>query len=124
MKDKYKFGRYVIGFQGFYYLMTGLWATFFLSNFEKITMHTHDGLDFKLHMLAGAMIIVLGLYFIYSVRKKDWYKTNDIIYLVIGISLAVVIIELVYLPGIVWNLFLVDLIEEIIIIILLLWVLR
>ena len=52
-----------------------------------------------MHSIA-AISVVLGLYFIYSVKEKDWYKKNlNVLYLVVGIALSVVIIELIYLPS-------------------------
>lgn len=124
MIDKYKFGKYVIGFQGIYYLITGLWALVSIDFFNRVIGHAHEGLAFEMHSIA-AMSVVLGLFFIYSVRKDDWFKSNkEIIYLVIGIALAVVVIELIYLPKMGWNLFWLDLIEEILIIISLLWVIK
>ena len=117
-------GRYVIGLQGFYYLVTGLWALISIESFNSFVGHAHEGLPFEMHSIA-AMSVVLGLYFIYSVRRPNWFKTNkDVVYLVVGIALAVVIIELVYLPAMGWNLFWLDLIEEIIIAALLLWVIK
>jgi hypothetical protein len=114
--NKIKALTYLIRFQGFYYLITGIWATFFLSNFQKVTMHTHYNLDFGMHVLAGALIIVLGLFYIYSVKNKNWFKkSKDITYLVMGITLSIVIVELMYLPSLSWNLFWMDLVEELII---------
>ena len=124
MVNKFKLGRYVIGFQGFYYLITGLWALLFLSNFERVVGHMHEGLPFEMHSIA-AMSVVLGVYFIYSVRSRNWFKNNiSIAYLVMGIALSVILVELFYLPKMGWNLFWVDLIEEILITLLLLWVIK
>ena len=124
MVDKFKLGRYAIGFQGLYYLLTGIWALISIDSFNYVVGHAHEGLPFEMHSIA-AMSVVLGLYFIYSVREQNWYKSNkNIIYLVIGIALSVVLVELVYLPKMGWNLFWLDLIEEIIIIILLLLVVK
>jgi hypothetical protein len=122
--SKFEFGRYVIGFQGFYYLLTGLWALISIESFNYIVGHAHDNSFFETHLLA-AMSVVLGLFFIYSVREKNWYKKNfDTIYLVIGIALAIIIVELIYLPSMSWNLFWIDFIEEFLIIILLMFVIK
>ena len=122
--DKFKLGRYVIGFQGFYYFLTGIWALISLSSFEKIVGHFHEGSAFEMHTIA-AMSVVLGLFFIYSIKENDWYKKNfNVVYLVIGIALSVIVIELIYLPSMGWNLFWLDLIEEIIIVILLILVIK
>jgi len=110
---KYDFARYLIGFQGFYYFITGLWAIISIDHFNKIVGHAHEGLPFEMHSIA-AMSVVLGLYFIYAVRKKDWFKKNkDVLYLVAGIALSVVVVELIYLPKMGWSLFWLDLVEEI-----------
>tara|TARA_Y100000310_G_C20685077_1_gene818460 strand:+ start:2598 stop:2978 length:381 start_codon:yes stop_codon:yes gene_type:complete len=125
MFNKEKIGGYVIRFHSIYYLILGIWATFFIESFGRITMHGHEGLDFKMHIIAGAMFIILGLYYLYSIRNKNWLKTNgDIIYLILGISLAMVIVELIYLPQKGLNLFWMDLIEETFIILSLLWILK
>lgn len=124
MINKFKLGGYVIGFQGFYYIITGLWALISIESFNQIVSHAHEGPAFEMHSIA-AMAIVLGLYYLYSIRDKNWFKTKkDIIYLVIGINLAIILIELIYFSTIRGTLFLLDLIEEIIITILLFWVIK
>ncbi len=124
MKNKSKFGKYVVGFQGLYYIVTGLWALISIESFNKIISHAHEGPAFEMHSIA-AMALVLGLYYIYSVKDKNWFKTRkDIIYLVIGINLSIILVELIYFSAITGTLFLFDLIEEIIITILLLWIIK
>ena len=124
MIGKAKLGKYVIGFQGFYYFITGLWASISLESFNAVVGHTHPGPGFEMHSIA-AMSVVLGLYYLHIVRKPDWFKTNrDIAYLVIGVALAVVLVELVYLPGMGFNLFWFDMVEEAIIAILLFGVVK
>lgn len=122
--NKFKLGRYLIGFQGFYYLFTGIWALISIESFNYIVGHTHDNSFFEMHTIA-AMSVVLGLFFIYSIKEKNWYKKNlNVAYLVMGITLSVIIIELIYLPSMGWNLFWLDLIEEFLIFILLIFVIK
>ncbi len=122
--NKFKLGRYVIGFQGFYYLIAGLWALISIESFNYIIGHIHENSFFEMHSIA-AMSVVLGIYFIYSVKEKDWYKKNlNVSYLVIGIALAIIIVELIYLPSMGWNLFWLDLIEEFLIVISLIFVMK
>ena len=124
MIKKSLLGKYVIAFQGFYYLITGLWALIALDSFNRVVGHGHQGLAFEMHSIA-AMSVVLGLYYISVVRKPDWFKKRiDVAYLVIGVALAVVIVEIVYLPLMGWNLFWLDLAEEVLIVLLLLWVIK
>ena len=81
-------------------------------------MNVHYNLDFGMHILTGVLFIVLGLFYIFSVRNSNWFKTSkDIIYLVIGIALSIVLVELIYLPSLGWNLLWIDLIEELTILI-------
>lgn len=105
----------VLLFQGLYYSLTGLWAIVDLDNFSRATNHFGDA--FEMHSIA-ALAVVLGLFFIWSSVKEELRKPAG--FLLIGMALAVVIPEAVYLPrmhdGV--TLFWVDFVEEIVIILL------
>ena len=124
MENRFKLGRYVIAFQGFYYILTGLWALISLESFNVIVGHVHENNAFEMHSIA-AMAVVLGLYYTYSVMEKDWFKNNfNIVYLVIGINLSIILVELFYFNTIKPTLFLLDFAEEIVITILLIFAIK
>lgn len=122
-RRKQLLAKYVVGFQGWYYFLTGLWALISLGSFNRIVGHQHLGEPFEMHSLA-ALSLILGLYFIFSVRKPLLTERRDVLFLVMGMAVAVAAVELVYLPGGGWNLFWVDMAEEILVAGVAVWLLR
>lgn len=86
---------WVLGFQGAYYALTGLWALVSLESFSRVTGHAGD--PFEMHSIA-AMALVLGLFFIRSAREPSLRRPAGA--LALGIAVAVLVPELIYLPQI------------------------
>ena len=95
-------------FQGFYYFLTGLWAIVSLDSFSRIT--EHYGEPFEMHSIA-AMALVIGLFLLWGSFKEGLRRPAG--FLVLGLVLAIMIPELIYLPQM-GNpiLFWIDFIEE------------
>jgi len=109
---------WLLGLHGAYYALTGLWALIDLDGFNRFVGHPHPGGAFEMHSIA-AMAVALGIVFILAARNVD---KNLLVVLCAGlVALSVVTIELVYLPSMGWNLFWLDLVEEIVVTIVFLW---
>jgi hypothetical protein len=86
---------WVLGVQGAYYALTGLWALVSLESFSRVTGHAGD--PFEMHSIA-AMALVLGLFFVWSARHAALRRPVGA--LALGIAVAVLVPELIYLPRI------------------------
>lgn len=104
--------KFVLIFQGLYYSIVGLWVIVSLDSFSRITNHYGDAFD--THAFA-ALVLVLGLFFIYSATKENLQR--PIGFLALGIAIAIIIPEIIYLPQI-GNpiLFWLDFVEELLIV--------
>ena len=101
---------WILALHGAYYALTGVWALISLESFNRVVGYVHIGNAFEMHSIA-AMAIALGI--VFMIAAKD-IKHNKLIVLTASlVALSVVIIEIIYLPGMGWNLFWLDLIEEI-----------
>ncbi len=107
-QKKTKILKVTLIFQGFYYFLTGLWAIVNLDSFLRIT--EHYGEPFEMHSIA-AMALVIGLFLLWSAFKEDLRRPAG--FLALGLVLAIMIPELIYLPKM-GNpiLFWIDFIEE------------
>lgn len=92
---KTKLLKFILIFQGLYYSITGLWAIISLDSFSKVTQH--HGEAFEMHSIAG-MAFVVGLFFIWSAFREELRRPAG--FLVLGLVLAILIPELIYLPKI------------------------
>ena len=112
---KTKILKFVLIFQGLYYSITGFWVIVSLDSFSRITKH--HGEPFEMHSMA-ALVLVLGLFFIWSALKENLQRSVG--FLVLGSAIAIIIPELMYLPQMGNHiLFWADFIEESIVAILL-----
>ena len=109
-QKKTKILKVTLIFQGLYYALTGLWAIVNLESFMRITEHEYHGEPFEMYSIA-AMAFVIGLFLLWSAFKEELRRPAG--FLVIGLALAIMIPELIYLPKI-GNpiLFWLDFIEE------------
>lgn len=107
-----KIVKWILGLQGIYYSLAGLWALISLESFERFVRHFHEGLPFEMHSIA-AMSLILGIFFILA--TEDLKKNILVVGLASGIALSVFIIEVIYLPSMPWNLFWLDMTEEFIV---------
>ncbi len=85
----------ILIFQGLYYVLTGLWAIVSLDSFSRITEHYGDA--FEMYSIAG-MALVVGLFFIWAAYKEELRRPAG--FLALGLVLAIVVPELIYLPKI------------------------
>lgn len=85
----------VLTLQGTYYSLTGLWALVSLESFSRVTGHRAD--PFEMHSIA-ALSLVVGLFLIWAAFREDLRRPAGV--LAVGLVLAVMIPELVYLPRI------------------------
>lgn len=92
-KKKTKILKMTLIFQGFYYFSTGLWAIVSLDSFSRIT--EHYGEPFEMYSIA-AMALVIGLFLLWSAFKEGLRRPAG--FLVLGLVLAIMIPELIYLP--------------------------
>src|SRR3990170_1675129 len=100
--------RWVLGWQGAYYILVGLWAIIDLGSFSGVT--NHHGEPFEMHSIA-AMALVLGGAFLYAARRPE--ENRPLVVLALATALGVVLPEAYYLPRMEeWNLFWLDLGEE------------
>lgn len=86
-------------FQGLYWSITGLWALVALDHFSRVTGLHREGLHvtdrFEMYSIS-TLAVVLGLFFIWGARKKEFLKPTAI--LALSLAIAVIIPELIYLP--------------------------
>lgn len=87
--------RLVLVFQGAYYALTGLWAIVSLESFSRVT--GHSGGSFEMHSIA-AMAVVVGAFLIRGALNDASRRAAG--FLGLGLVLAVMIPEWVYLPKI------------------------
>lgn len=90
---KSKILKFILIFQGLYYFLTGFWAIVNLKSFSQIT--EHHGEPFEMYSIAG-MAFVIGLFLLWSAFKEELRRPAG--FLVIGLVLAIMIPELIYLP--------------------------
>jgi len=107
-----KFVQIILGLHALYYIFTGMWALVSIDSFNAVVGHFHEGLPFEMHSIA-LMSMVLGFAFLYAAYHLKKEKT--LVFLALGIALAVIAVEIAYLPRMGWNLFWLDMIEEIIV---------
>lgn len=100
MKKAFSLLDWVLGIQGSYYVLTGIWPFMHLSSFEAVTGPKNN--IFLLHMVS-ALIIVIGIALLLSIRQE---KTRSIIFLATGSPLAFMVIEIIYRAQIHWVYFL------------------
>lgn len=111
---KSKILKFILIFQGLYYSLTGLWAIVALEHFAAVTGMRADGLDaadrFDMYSIAG-MALVIGIFFVWAAFKEELRRPVG--FFALGLVLAILIPELIYLPRI-GNppLFWVDFVEE------------
>ncbi len=91
---KNKFIRFVLGFQGLYYLVTGGWAIVSLESFSGFTGHYGDA--FEMHSMA-TLIVALGLFFLWGAANENLARPAG--FLALGSAIAVALPELIHLPG-------------------------
>lgn len=91
---------WVIGFQGLYYLFTGLWPFIHFESFESFT--GPKGSDFLLHVVS-ALIIVIAVTLLSSIRRD---KLLSILILATLTPIAFMLIEIIYRAQIEWVYFL------------------
>ena len=87
--------RYVLFFQGFYYLVTGLWSIISIESFSSFTKYQGD---YFLKHTNGILFFTLGILFIYSVFKQELIK--QIPFFAFLTALGVMVVEVYYLPKI------------------------
>ncbi len=92
-QKKSKILKFTLVFQGLYYFSTGLWAIISLESFMRIT--EHHGEPFEMYSIA-AMAFVIGLFLLWSAFKEELRRPAG--FLVLGLVLAIMIPELIYLP--------------------------
>ena len=92
---KTKLLKFLLIFQGLYYSLTGLWAIVSLDSFSRITNHYGDA--FEMHSIA-AIALVSGIFLIYGALKEQLRRPAG--FLALGLVLAIIIPELIYLPKI------------------------
>jgi hypothetical protein len=81
----------VLGVQGSYYLLTGLWPVVHFASFEAITGPKVD--DWLVHMV-GLLAAVIGAALLIAGRRGTW--TREIFVLAIGSALAFAAIDIWY----------------------------
>ena len=92
-QKKRKILKFTLVFQGLYYVSTGLWAIISLDSFMRFT--EHHGEPFEMYSI-GAMAFVIGLFLLWSAFKEELRRPAG--FLVLGLVLAIMIPELIYLP--------------------------
>lgn len=91
---------YVIGLQGLYYTLTGLWAVISPNTFQQI-MGEKESLF--LLIVDGAMIALIGTALLLSFSKE---KTREILFLALVSPLVFMIVEIIFRASIRWVYFL------------------
>lgn len=98
---KSKILKFVLIFQGFYYSVTAFWAIIALDHFARVTSLHLESLNtigrFEMESIV-ALSFVLGIFFILSANKRTMQRPAG--FLALGIAIAVIIPELIYLPQI------------------------
>ena len=112
-----KLVKFVLLFHGLYYWTMALWAILNMESFFRVIGVSGD--PFKTQVNAG-FLLIFGLLFIWSSLKDEMQRLSAI--LAIAAAFAVIIPEIIYLPSKGFNLFWLDLLEEIIVAGLLGWV--
>lgn len=111
---------YVIGLQGLYYAITGLWPVISSDSFEQVTGPKNS---LFLLTVTGLMIAIIGAALLLSFSKD---KTREILFLALATPLAFIIIEVIFRASIRWVYF-IDFAIEIIVFMLVLfgiWTMR
>ncbi|RJQ65710.1 MAG: hypothetical protein C4519_27390 [Desulfobacteraceae bacterium] len=83
--------RFVVWIQGLYYLVMGLWPVLNIGSFEEVT---GPKTDLWLVKTVGILIVVCGFVLVLSAYRRR--IRLEVAFLGIGIALALIIIELVY----------------------------
>ncbi len=93
--------KFVLAFQGAYYVLTGFWAIVALNHFAKFT-GLHSGaieIADRFEMISmAALATVIGVFFIVSALRENLLRPAG--FLALGVALAIIIPELIYLPQI------------------------
>ncbi len=90
---------WVLGIQGTYYLITGLWPFLHLRSFETVTGPKDD--IFLLHMTSALIIVIAGALLL-SLRQE---KTPPVLFLAVFSPVAFMFIEILYRSQINWTYF-------------------
>ena len=99
--------KFLLLFQGLYYVLTGLWALFALEHFMAFTRHRGDAFDMT---SIAALAVALGAVFIAASRRPESHPL--VIWLLFGSAVAVVAPEILFLSEIRHSLFFYDIFEE------------